>query len=453
MELTVKSMLFLSVLTTIMMIVISFITYASEKEKRYIPSLEFWISYGAYFLLAFLLDGQNPKIYSLAIIAWIWRVRAIRLILEEISGASLYRRWHRILIYTLYPLCVALAYFDFSFTVYTFPAGLSIFLVGFDHIFQTAKVFKKKNVATVHYMLLITLGFIFIHTLNYCFLRIDPSFAPIGFGIVLLTTVLMAVLIPTVTIYQLQRDQSSNLENMVDERTQKLVVQSKMSALGEMAAGVAHEINNPLSIISGRAYQLRRDLLNNESFEINKIETGLVLIESTAEKISKTIKSLRNFARDSRLDSMKRTELKDIISETLGLCKERFKHMNIEVIVDDIPSISIDCRSIQISQVLLNILNNSFDAISLNDKKWIHIGFKEDKDKIIIGVTDSGRGVSVELQKKLMQPFFTTKTESNRPGLGLSISHEIITEHHGKFFYDSSSAHTRFVIELPKLVV
>ncbi|GEM_PF-3534733 len=453
MELTVKSMLFLSVLTTVMMIVISLITYTSEKEKRYIPSLEFWVSYGAYFLLAFILEGQPPKIYSIAIIAWIWRARAIRLILEEISGSSLYRPWHMIMICTMYPLCVVFAVLDLPFTVYTFPAGFSIFVLGCDYIFQTTKIFQKRKVATVHYMLLVTMGFIFIHTLNYCFLRINPGFAPFGFGLALLTTILMAILVPTVTIYQLQRDQSSNLEQMVEERTQKLVIQSKMSALGEMAAGVAHEINNPLGIISGRAFQLRRDLLNNESIEMNKIDTGLIQIETTADKISKTIKSLRNFARDSRLDSMKKTELKEIISETLGLCKERFKHMNIEMIVDEIPAIAIDCRSIQISQVLLNILNNSFDAISLNEKKWIHIGFTDNQEKITIGVTDSGVGVPIDLQKKLMQPFFTTKRESNRPGLGLSISHEIIAEHKGKFFYDSSSMNTRFVIELPKLGV
>lgn len=94
MDITVKSMLLLSVLTTILMIVISVIVSFTENEKKYSAPLEFWISYGAYFFLAFILEGRPVKIIVVACVAWIWRVRAIRLILENITGEKLLSQWH-----------------------------------------------------------------------------------------------------------------------------------------------------------------------------------------------------------------------------------------------------------------------------------------------------------------------------------------------------------------------
>jgi signal transduction histidine kinase len=452
MELSVKSMLLLSVLTTILMIVVSSIIYLTEREKKYIAPLEFWISYGVYFMLAFLLEGYSPKVFAIACVAWIWRIRAIRLILEDITGVILYRPWHRVFIFSSYTLACLFALMDTSFFIYTLPAGLSIFLLGHYYIYQSFLVFRKKTVSSVHYLLLLTLVIIFIHTLNYSYLRLNTDFAAIGFGIALLTTILMAVMIPTVTIYELQRTQSNDLEKMVDERSQQLVIQSKMSALGEMAAGVAHEINNPLGVITGRAFQLRREISIKEDVDAQRIESSLDQIEQTAEKISKTIKSLRHFARDSRQDSPRKTQLQDIVNETMGLCRERFKHAGIDVIVEDVPNIFLDCRSVQISQVLLSILNNSFDALLKLKDRWVKISFEETSEGIAINIVDSGQGIPQVLRSRLMQPFFTTKTDSKRTGLGLSISKEIIVSHRGRFYYDDKSANTKFVIFLPRVV-
>ena len=111
--------------------------------------------------------------------------------------------------------------------------------------------------------------------------------------------------------------------------------------------------------------------------------------------------------------------------------------------------VDIDCRAGEIVQVLLNLLNNAYDAISESSEKWIKVELKKEPKSIAIWVTDSGGGIPTEVQKKIMQPFFTTKEVGKGTGLGLSISRGIIESHHGQLILDTSSANTCFIIKLP----
>lgn len=113
-------------------------------------------------------------------------------------------------------------------------------------------------------------------------------------------------------------------------------------------------------------------------------------------------------------------------------------------------SLEIECHSIKISQVLLNLLNNAYDAIQNQKEKWIKVEIIERQHEIDLIVTDSGNGIPVSVQKRMMQPFFTTKDIGKGTGLGLSISQGIVTSHHGKINIDNASMNTRFVITLPK---
>ncbi len=110
-------------------------------------------------------------------------------------------------------------------------------------------------------------------------------------------------------------------------------------------------------------------------------------------------------------------------------------------------------RPTQISQVLLNLLNNSFDAIEERAEKWIRVRFEINSNKkiLIIKVTDSGDGIPNEIVHKMMNPFFTTKDIGKGTGLGLSISKGIIEEHGGHLIYNAQSKNTEFVVELPIL--
>ena len=238
-------------------------------------------------------------------------------------------------------------------------------------------------------------------------------------------------------------------QQLIEEQRMKMVASSKMSSLGEMAAGIAHEINNPLTVIKGMAkmIKLSSESGTNEGLEV--ISRSSDTIENTVNRIAKIIGSLKSFARDSGHEEVAQTSINNILDETIPFCLERFRNENIDLRIKGEDQLVVSCRPIQISQVLLNLLNNAHDAISTIDEKWVEIEIVKNGSMAIISVTDSGHGITEDVEQKMMIPFFTTKDVGKGTGLGLSISAGIVESHQGRLYYDRSSKHTRFVVELP----
>ena len=242
----------------------------------------------------------------------------------------------------------------------------------------------------------------------------------------------------------------SSLKKLAE--TQSLLLQSsKMSALGEMAAGVAHEINNPLAIIHLLSSQLK-ELILDEPLNKQEIETLSDTINSTTIRISKITNGLRSFSRDGTNDPFKLASMKKIIEDTLGLCSEKFKNNGIELQVSSVSeSLLLECREIQLGQVLLNLLNNSYDAVEALPEKWIKIEVQDLTKHVELKITDSGSGISEDLAKKIFQPFFTTKEIGRGTGLGLSVSKGIMEAHEGSIEVDFSNKNTCFILKLAKI--
>ncbi len=230
----------------------------------------------------------------------------------------------------------------------------------------------------------------------------------------------------------------------------RLIQASKMSSLGEMSAGIAHEVNNPLCIIKANASRIKT-AMSSENFDVEGIIKYINSIDKTVERIVKIIDGLRNFSREASDDSFEMTSLSNIINETLSLCAYRFEVEKVELKINSIcDKAQIECRPSQIQQVLVNILSNALDALKDRELKWVEVSTVDLGDFISILITDSGDGIPPAIRNKVLNPFFTTKEIGKGTGLGLSISSGIINSHNGTLIIDETCLNTRFVITLPK---
>lgn len=240
-------------------------------------------------------------------------------------------------------------------------------------------------------------------------------------------------------------------EKLVIERTKEMeearsnfLQASKMASLGEMAAGMAHEINNPLTIISGRLQIL--SATNKDP----KVQTEIEKMLANTEKISQIITGLRKFSGKSDKAIFEIVSINKVINHSLSLCNANIMQNNVEIKTDFNEDFQINCIPTQISQVLFHLINNSCDAICNFDSRWIKIQtIKTANNTIQISVTDSGLGIPAKIADKLMQPFFTTKDVGVGKGIDLSISLGIMREHGGSLTLDRKAANTTFIIELP----
>lgn len=260
------------------------------------------------------------------------------------------------------------------------------------------------------------------------------------------------------------RHVNENLEQIVEERSNELEQKklelletqahahhaNKMAALGEMAGGMAHEINSPLQAITLLTYKLK-NLKLSENFE--QRQTIAEMIESAVYKISNIIESLRKMSRGESSDPFEKIIVHEVIDNVIGITKERYFIKGIELETkyhDGSDQLEVYCQQTLIGQVIINLLNNAYDAVSNCDEKWIHLDVYADNENIIFMVTDSGAGIDQEQKNKIFEPMYTTKPIDEGTGLGLSISMEIARKHNGMLKLDSEAKNTRFVLMIPR---
>lgn len=256
----------------------------------------------------------------------------------------------------------------------------------------------------------------------------------------------------------------ADMERRVQDRTQELnqslanlkaaqaqlANSSKMSALGQMAGGIAHEINTPLAIVQLQAETIKELVAEGPQNE-RAVQMGLDVILQTSDRVAKIVAGLRTFSRDGSMDAYQITPIRQLFEQTLALCNERFQKTNMKVILDDLdPMAAVPCRGTEISQVILNLFNNSYDATEHLSERWIRVTVTETAKDYKIAITDSGPGIPETSRIKLFEPFFTTKPVGKGTGLGLPISQGILRKHGGDLYLDASNPHTSFVIQLLK---
>jgi two-component system, NtrC family, sensor kinase len=271
---------------------------------------------------------------------------------------------------------------------------------------------------------------------------------------------------------------NDTMDNLKDAQSQ-LIQSEKMASLGQLTAGVAHEINNPINFVSANIKPLKDDLadlikcirlykqtvkekgLENEFEEVEKFNAQTDIeyvltevndllkgIEEGASRTSEIVKGLRNFSRIDQHD-VKKANLNEGVESTLTLLHSTYRD-RIEIIKEygNIPE--IECFPGQLNQVFMNLLSNAVQAIKGEGKIFIKTFTRE--NNVIISIKDTGPGMTEEIKSKIFDPFFTTKEVGKGTGLGLSISYGIIEKHNGKMeVFSSPGEGAEFIITLPLL--
>ena len=294
----------------------------------------------------------------------------------------------------------------------------------------------------------------------------------------------LAIAINQSRLYNQTREQVELRDEALTKlrQTQAHLVQSeKMSSLGQLVAGISHEINNPVNFIYGNLNytdEYIQNLLNLldlyaryypepvpeireeiETIDLDFIKDDLLQILKSmklgTERIRQIVLSLRNF---SRLDESERKEadIHEGMENTLLLLKPRLKN-KISVVKHYAELPKVECFPGQLNQVFMNLISNSIEAIteSSSAEKRIAIATslveKPEGKFVRIAIADNGPGISPEIQSKIYDPFFTTKPVGKGTGLGLAISYQIVTEVHGGQIYVQTPPRggTEFVVEIP----
>lgn len=230
-----------------------------------------------------------------------------------------------------------------------------------------------------------------------------------------------------------------------------------LTALGEMAGGIAHEINNPLSVITGRVAILLKKL-QSQSLDPQFLQSGLEQIQRTVSRIARIVDSMRRLSRaDASAEEARPEKMETILRETMEFTEDKLKRYDITLSIHDALSLSeatVMLQGFGVSQILINLIGNAADAIEgrLGSERWIRLELDRSAEgAVLIKVVDPGLGIPKAIQSKIMEPFFTTKPPGKGTGLGLSLSQRIAEEHGGRLYLDTEADHTTFVLELPAL--
>jgi two-component system NtrC family sensor kinase len=242
-----------------------------------------------------------------------------------------------------------------------------------------------------------------------------------------------------------ERLEFKKARNALAHQETELAENLRMRSVGQLSASIAHEINNPLSIIAGRAQVMKKALSEGNT---NCFQKDLDLIESTCQRLVRVVRGFLRMARDGHADPFENVSLPLLIEEVLDLMKPRLEKNQIEVEICGAMDIALECRPIEISQVLMNLIGNSIDALTRSVEKKIQIAWYYLNERVVISISDTGPGIPTHLRQSIMKPFFTTKPPGQGTGLGLSIS-QGICESHGGALHLQASAQTEFLISLP----
>jgi len=231
---------------------------------------------------------------------------------------------------------------------------------------------------------------------------------------------------------------NETLEDKIQSRTKKIdkqnkiiSTQSKVAAVGEMIGNIAHQWRQPLTVISTNMASMKLSIALDKKLTNEEIEKIVEKVDNQCQYLSSTIDDFRNFFNDNSRD-IKEFDIQEGLNKTIGLIKDSYANNHIKIILD-LTSCTIIENENTFIQSMINIFNNAKDSMVLNNiptsHRYMFVTMIINKGELILSVKDSGAGVDENIMTEIFEPYFTTKYKSNGTGLGLYMTHQIVTKH------------------------
>lgn len=259
--------------------------------------------------------------------------------------------------------------------------------------------------------------------------------------------VMVSALVLQITLICAFNSRQFRAQRFLENQKASLIQQEKMQALGTLASGISHEINNSLASL-----QLYFDLLERKLKESNPTDER---IQNSAERISLIIKRIASIVLSLRIyahgdsSSMDIVSLESAVADSTLLLKSKIAVNKTPIeLIESENKLHVFCNHSHLLQILMSLLSNAIDATAGQDKPWIKIEAQKIESEILIRVVDSGTGIPKAILAKMFEPFFTTKPVGQGTGLGISIAQSLAQANGGKIYYEKFNGHTSFVLHL-----
>ena len=239
---------------------------------------------------------------------------------------------------------------------------------------------------------------------------------------------------------------------LIKTQEEKMINSSRLASLGEMAAGLAHEINNPLAVIIGRA-EIIMSQINDGSVTNIDISKTMSKIQDMSFRIAKIVTSMRKISKANNPEEVAETSLVIVIEDILNISSEKLNNSSVNVDYTQVnKALLVEANFSQLSQVIINLINNSIDELLKlpQDKRNIWISTEEVEGQAFLNIRDSGTGIPMAVREKMFQPFYTTKDIGKGTGLGLSISKALMVEMGGDLELSAELSKTCFILKFKK---
>ncbi len=245
-------------------------------------------------------------------------------------------------------------------------------------------------------------------------------------------------------------NQICQLTDQLDLLKSKIYNSSKELSLGELSKGISHEINNPLAIIMALAEEMQF-LSNKEKIKPEEITEFSTKISTNVQRIEKIVSGLSHFSNNFHKTDLSQQKLLPILDNCINLINYKLAKKQISIVKEiSSPELKVICNANKLSQSLVQLIFNSAEAIQDLNEKWIKIKAYDENNYCFIEVIDSGKGIPLELQDKIMQEFFTSKNAQQKIGIGLNICNKLAEEQNAKIELINSHPNTCFRLSFPK---